>query len=124
MQPAEVFEDALDLTHPKLAGKLQRVFDGVLEQGRKLGGGLIEPLHGYAALWEARAIFNGWLAREFFALDGNTAVLLHGYVKRVGQPASQGDMAQAQRYWQDYIKTRRLSPPKSEETATVEQPSP
>jgi hypothetical protein len=41
-QPAEIFEDALDRTHPKLAGKLARIAVEVQAQGYRLGGGLIE----------------------------------------------------------------------------------
>lgn len=115
VQPAEVFEDGLKQAHPKLAGKLRRVFVGVLEHGRKLGGGYIEPMHDYPGLWEARTIAESWLAREFFAWDGNTAILLHGYVKRTGQKASISDMDSAQVYWQDYQKTHRVSPEAPEE---------
>jgi hypothetical protein len=114
-QPAETFEDALKRDHPKLGGKMRRVLVGILEHGRKLGGGLIEPMHDYPGLWEARAISESWLAREFFAWDGNTAILLHGYVKRTGQKASKPDMNSAQAYWQDYIKMHRVSPEVSEE---------
>lgn len=114
-QPAEVFEDALKHDHPKLAGKLRRVLVGVLEHGRRLGGGLIEPLHDYPGLWEARTISESWLAREFFAWDGNTAILLHGYVKRTGQKASKPDMNSARAYWQDCTATHRVSPEAPEE---------
>lgn len=109
-QPAEGYEIALKRDHPKLAGKQRRVFVGVLEHGRKLGGGLIEPLYGgYSNLWEARTIFESWLAREFFAWDGNTAILLHGYVKRVGREASTSEMDTAQTYRNDYLQTHRIS---------------
>jgi hypothetical protein len=114
VQPAEIFEDALKHAHPKLAGKLRRVLVAVQDHGRQLGGGLIEPLHGYPGLWEARTIFSGMLAREFFAWDGDTAILLHGYVKRVREPASQPDMQEAQTYWQDYQKNHRISPEEPE----------
>ena len=114
-QPAEIYEDALKRDHPKLAGKQRRVFVGVLEHGRRLGGGLIEPLHDYPGLWEARTIFDSWLAREFFAWDGDTAILLHGYVKRSGEVGSKPDMARAQTYWLDYQKTYRVSPEEPEE---------
>ncbi len=61
---------------------------------------LIEPCHNYKSLWEIRTIFNGFLWRELFGFDGehNRVVLLHGYVKRVGQPASLPDLTQASDY--------------------------
>lgn len=119
VQPAEIFEDALKHDHPKLGGRLRRVLVGLLEHGRKLGGGLIEPMHDYPGLWEARAISESWLAREFFAWDGNTAILLHGYVKRAGQKASKSDMNSAYAYWQDYTKTHRVTPEVFEESQQV-----
>src|SRR5258708_7435895 len=94
-QPGEVFEDWLDRTHAKLSGKLANIWVAVKSNGRQLGGGYIEPCHDFPGLWEARAIFNSMLAREFFGWDGNTAILLHGYVKRVREPASDADMSTA-----------------------------
>ncbi len=41
-QPAEVFEDALDRTHPKLSGKLLRIAPELQLHGYSLGGGYIE----------------------------------------------------------------------------------
>jgi len=35
---------------------------------------------------------------------------LHGYVKRVGQPASIPDLNQASEYWRDYQHTHKISP--------------
>ncbi len=50
--------------------------------------------------------------RELFGFDGdrNRIVLLHGYVKRVGQPASLSDLNQASDYWRDYQETHKISP--------------
>ncbi len=66
-----------------------------------------------------RTIFNGFLGRELFGIDGeqNRVVLLHGYVKRVGQPASKPDLNQASDYWRDYQYTHKISPevPEQEE---------
>ncbi len=57
--------------------------------------------------------------RELFGFDGdrNRIVLLHGYVKRVGQPASLSDLNQASDYWRDYQETHKISPelPEQEE---------
>lgn len=117
-QPAETFEDALKRDHPKLAGKLRRVLVAVREHGRRLGGGYIEPLHDYPDLWEARTVAASWLAREFFAWDGDTAILLHGYIKRSGQKASTSDIVIAQSYWQDYQTTHHISPECSGASAT------
>jgi hypothetical protein len=87
--------------------------------GPHLGGGLIEPCHDYKGLWEIRTIFNGFLGRELFGFDGehNRVVLLHGYVKRVGQLASTSDLKQAYDYWRDYQRTHKISPevPEQEE---------
>lgn len=109
-QPAEVFEDDLQTRYPKLLGKLIRAMDALEEHGRKLGGGLLEPCHSYAGLWELRAIFNQTLAREMLGFDGNRIILLHGYVKRAGEAASQKDLERAAAYWADYQRTRRISP--------------
>src|SRR5204863_4983840 len=108
-QPAEIFEDALDRAHPKLAGKLARIAVEVQTQGYRLGGGLIERCRGYAGLWEMRAIHNQWLAREFFGFDETRVVLLHGYVKRGGQPAPRRELASAFDYWSDYQRSHRIS---------------
>jgi len=80
---------------------------------------LIEPFHNYKGLWEIRTIFNGFLGRELFGFDGehNRVVLLHGYVKQVGQPASLPDLTQASDCWRDYQHTHKISPevPEQEE---------
>ncbi len=99
-QPAEEFEDTLDRSHPKLAGKLARIAVAIQQHGHQLGGGLIEPCHGFNGLWEMRAIQGQALGRELFTFAGNQVVLLHGYVKRTGQPASTPDLRQAYRYLQ------------------------
>lgn len=114
-QPAEVYEDSLIRVHAKLGGKLQRIAAALEEHGPHLGGGLIEPCHGYRGLWEMRAIYNQWLAREFFGFDGGRVVLLHGYVKRAGQPAVARELEQAHAYWNEYQHTRRISPESEEE---------
>lgn len=62
-----------------------------------------------------RPIFSGWLGRELFGFDEQQVVLLHGYVKRVGEPASARDLKQAFGYWQDYQRTRKISPHAPEE---------
>ncbi len=85
IQPAEVFEDMLKALNPRLRGKLLHIMLGLQSQGYQLGGGYLEKCHDYQGLWELRAIFSGMLAREFLGFDGNRIVLLHGYVKRVGQ---------------------------------------
>jgi hypothetical protein len=115
VQPAEVFEDALKRTHRKLATKLESIALALELYGPQLGGGLIEPCRGYSGLWEMRTIFNGWLGRELFGFDAERIVLLHGYVKRVGESASERDLKLAFAYWQDYQRTRRVSPEVLEE---------
>lgn len=109
-QPAEVFEDVLDARYPKLAGKLLRIAVELRAQGYRLGGGYIEKCHDYNGLWEMRVIHNDMLARELFGFEGERIVLLHGYVKHTGQPASERDLKQAFHYWMEYLRSRRISP--------------
>lgn len=113
-QPAEVFEDELDASHPELAGKLIHITDLLMLKGYRLGGGFIEKCHGYQGLWEIRVIYARTLARKFFGFDGQGVVLLHGYVKRTGKPASEHDLEKAFGYWQNYQKTRCVSPVREE----------
>lgn len=114
-QPAEVFEDLLYRDYRKLAGKLRRVIVALEVSGPKLGGGLIESCHGYAGLWEARTIFHKTLGREFFGFDGDHVILLHGYVKQTGEPASTKDLSQAADYWREYQAARAVSPEEATE---------
>lgn len=109
-QPAEIFEDTLDKSYPKLSGKLLRLLVELQVQGMHLGGGYIEKCRDYQGMWELRAIHNGMLAREFLGFDNEHIVLLHGYVKRVGQTASASDFEKAFAYWQEYTYTRCISP--------------
>ena len=88
VQPAEVFEDELYRANPKFLGKLLYIHDQLKEYGHQLGGGYVEKCHNYQGLWEIRIIHSNKLVREFFSFDGERIVLLHGYVKSVGQPAS------------------------------------
>lgn len=57
-----------------------------------------------------RVIHGGILARELFGFDGERVVLLHGYIKRKGEPASETDLKKAFGYWEEYQRTRRVSP--------------
>jgi hypothetical protein len=118
-QPAEEFETSLVRQHKKLAAKLRAIAAAIEVYGPQLGGGLIEPCHDYKGLWEIRTIFNGFLGRELFGFDGEQrrVVLLHGYVKRVGQSASVTDLKLAYDCWKDYQRTHKVSPelPEKEE---------
>jgi hypothetical protein len=109
-QPAEVFEDALLIMSSKLRGKLLQVTDALRYYGHRLGGGYIEKCHDYEGIWEIRIIYNGTLARELFGFDKERIVMLHGYTKRVGQPASVYDLNKAFGYWTEYLRTRNISP--------------
>lgn len=113
-QPGEVFEDALDVSHRRLAAKLARTVEALETAGYRLGGGKAEKCHTYPDLWEVRAIHAQTLARELFGFDGQRIVLLHGYVKRAGEPASIKDLDLAATYWHDYLQTRRISPEETE----------
>jgi len=109
-QPAEVFEDALDITYPNLSGKLIHITEALRYYGPRIGGGYIEKCRKFEGLWEMRIIFSGMLAREFFGFDKERIVLLHGYTKRTGQPASIYDLQKAFGYWMEYLRTHRISP--------------
>ncbi|SRR5579883_884766 len=115
VQPAEVFEDQLEQDHPELRGKLLRIADQLVVHGPHVGGGLVKACRGYKGLSEMRAIYGQWLARELFGFDGMLVILLHGYVKRGGDEASEPDLKKAYRYWQDYQRTRKISPVEEEE---------
>jgi hypothetical protein len=114
-QPAEVFEDALDAAYPRLAGKLLRVTEELQFSGHRMGGGYVEKCHDYQGIWEIRVIHSGTLAREFLGFDGERIILLHGYVKRTGQPASEHDMRKAFTYWTEYMRTHSISPVEEED---------
>jgi len=92
VQPAKVFEDRLQQDHPELRGKLIRIADQLVIAGPQVGGGLIKACRGYKGLVEMRAISGQWLARELFGFDGLRVVLLHGYIKRGGDAASEPDL--------------------------------
>src|SRR5215469_13019957 len=113
-QPAEVFEDALDKTYPKLSGKLLRVVSALQFYGHLLGGGYLEKCRDYEGLWEIRVIHSRTLARELVGFDGNRIVLLHGYTKQTGQTASTRELKKAFNYWAEYARTRRVSPAQEE----------
>ena len=115
IQPAEIFEDRLEQGHPELRGKLIRIADQLMLSGPRVGGGLIKACRGYKGLSEMRAIYGQWLARELFGFDGLRVVLLHGYVKRGGEEASEPDLKKAYRYWQNYQRTRKISLVEEEE---------
>ena len=114
-QPAEIFENALKVSHSKLLGKLFQVTGELQSYGYRLGGGYIEKCHDYQGLWEIRVIHGGLLAREFFGFDGERIVLLYGYSKRAGQPALERDLKKAFTYWQEYQRTRLVSPMQEED---------
>ena len=113
-QPAEVFEDALESVNPKLAGKLLRIVVELQSYGYHLGGGYIEKCHDYQGMLEVRVIHGGTLAREFFGFDEERVVLLHGYIKRTGEPASISDLKKTFTYWIEYSRTRHVSPVQEE----------
>lgn len=113
-QPAEIFEDSLYKAQPKLSAKLYRLAKDLEVYGYNLGGGYLEKCYEYQGLWEIRAIHRGTLAREFCGFDKERIVLLHGYIKRSGQPASMHEMRQAFTYWKEYMQTRLVSPTQEE----------
>ena len=111
IQPAEVFEDELHRLNKRMLGKLLHIQDQLKHFGRQLGGGYIEKCHDYQGLWEIRVIHGNKLIRELCGFDGNRIILVHSYVKKVGQPASRQDLKKAFAYWTEYLKTRLVSPP-------------
>lgn len=118
-QPAEIFEDMLKKANRDLRGKLEQVVARLQLRGYLLGGGYLEKCRDYQGLWEIRAIYSGTLAREFLGFDRERIVLLHGYTKRTGQPASKRDMEKAFIYWLEYMRTRRISPEKEKNNEQV-----
>src|SRR5437667_8728719 len=86
-QPAEVFEDALVVTYPKLRGKLLQITDALEYYGHQLGGGFIEKCHDYEGMWWIRDLFSRTLAREFFVFVKERIVMLHAYTKSVAHPS-------------------------------------
>ena len=86
------------------------IHDQLMQYGYQLGGGYVEKCHDYQGLWEIRIIYGNRLAREFFGFDREHIVLLHGYVKSVGRPASKCDLDMAYSYWTEYLRTRLVSP--------------
>jgi len=118
-QPAEVFEDKLFSLNKKMLGKLLRITESLEQYGPQLGGGYIEKCRNYQGLWEIRVIFSDMLIREFFGFDERRIVLLHGYVKQVGQPASIRDMDIAYTYWIEYLRTHLVSPIQEEDNEQI-----
>jgi hypothetical protein len=41
--------------------------------------------------------------------------MLHGYIKRTGQPASKYDLEKAFKFWKEYMRTHRISPAEEED---------
>jgi hypothetical protein len=119
VQPAEVFEDELYRANPKFLGKLLYIHDQLKEYGHQFGGGYVEKCHDYQRLWEIRIIQSNRLVREFFGFDGEHIVLLHGYVKSVGQSASKRDLNMAYSYWTEYLRTRLVSPIQEEDNEST-----
>ena len=119
IQPAEVFEDELYSLNKKLLGKLLYIRDQLERLGFQLGGGYIEKCYDYPGLWEIRVIQNNKLARELCGFDGERVILVHGYVKNVGQPASQQDLKKAFTYWTEYLRTRLVSPEQEENNESL-----
>jgi phage-related protein len=109
VQP-EVFEDELHRLNKKMLGKLLYIQDQLKHCGQQLGGGYIEKCHDYQGLWEIRVIHSNNLIRELCGFDGERIILVHGYVKKVGQPASKQDLKTAFIYWTEYLRTRLVSP--------------
>jgi hypothetical protein len=119
VQPAEIFEDALDAANSKLAGKLARITGELQSYGHQLGGGYIEKCHDYEGMWEMRVIHGRVLAREFFGFDRNRIVLLHGYIKHTGEPASTRDLKKAFTCLTEYHRTRLVSPIQEENNEQI-----
>ncbi len=118
-QPAEIFEDRLFLFNKKMLGKLLRITESLEQYGPHLGGGYIEKCRNYQGLWEIRVIFSDMLIREFFGFDKRSIILLHGYIKQVGQPTSIRDMDIAYAYWAEYLRTRLVSPVQEEDNELI-----
>ena len=77
--------------------------------------GISSSCHDYKGMWEIRVIYRGTPALEFFGFDNERIVMLHGYTKRTGQPASAYDLEKAFSYWKEYMRTRHVSPVQEED---------
>lgn len=112
-QPAEEFEDDLDSSSNKderrIGGKLIRVAEMLAQHGHMTGGGYAEKCEEYE-FWQLKANSGNRRGREFFGFDGDHAVLLSGVVKGPREATPTSAYAEAQRYWNEYRKTRRVSP--------------
>ena len=55
-------------------------------------------------------IHSNKLVRELCGFDGERIILVHGYVKKVGQPASKQDLKKVFAYWTEHLQTKLVSP--------------
>lgn len=117
-QPAEEFEDALEASSSReersIAGKLQRWAELAAEKGHQASGGYVEKVHGYP-FWQLKAGVGNRRGREFFRLDDDTVVLLSGIVKGPREATPPAAYEEAQRYFDDYEASGRVSPEEPEE---------
>ncbi len=117
-QPAEVFEDALDESSDpderRIAGKLMRIAELAAELGPHAGGGYVEKCGSYA-VWQLKADAGSRRGREFFGFDADRIVLLSGVVKGPREPTPSFAYEEAQRHWETYLRTRRVSPEETDE---------
>ncbi len=117
-QPAEEFEDWLDRgdrDHRKIGGKLSRVADEVAQKGHMTGGGYVEKCHEAPGIWQMKADIGGRRGREFFAFDGDRAILLSGIVKESRKPTPRGAFEEAREYLGEYERTKKVSPEANDE---------
>lgn len=113
-QPAEVFEDALEVSSDRderrLNGKLLRVTDELAQKGFRIGGGYVEPCREAPGVWQIKADAGPRRGRQFFVFDEDRVVLLNGVVKGAREATPPRAFKDALRYQDEYKRTRRVSP--------------
>lgn len=64
-----------------------------------IGKPRVDHLHG--DIWEVRSSFRNRIARVLFAVQDNTIVLLHGFIKKT-RATDQDEIRQAEQRWKEW----------------------
>ena len=103
--PAVDFEDSIP---EKMMAKLHVWLESIAESEGKIGGGRFEKCHGLPDLWEVRVRLGYQLGRELCTRDGDSLILLHGFVKPNGTPSPPAELNTAMVYLEEYRATKRV----------------
>jgi phage-related protein len=102
--PVADFIAALD---EKAQAKIARALDLLEECGPALGMPHVRPLPDTGGLRELRVPFGGQAYRLLFFTDGNSLVLVHGFVKKA-QKLPRRELQTAVSRMKDYLQRRNL----------------